>query len=47
MCHQAGWDIQQPLLAHHLEEALETWIGQKMLSKTQEGAGVCNADKRR
>lgn len=47
LCHQAGWDIQQPPLAHHLEEALETWIGQKMLSKTQEGAGVCNADKRR
>lgn len=24
-----GWDIQQPLMDHHLEEASESWMGQK------------------
>lgn len=47
LCHQASWDIQQPPRAHPLEEALESWVGQKVLSKAQEGPGVCNAAKRR
>lgn len=45
LCPQASWDIQQPPLAHHLEEALESWMGQKMLSKAQEGPGVSNAQR--
>lgn len=38
LCHQASWDIQQPPLAHHLQEALESWTGTENAEQGSRGS---------